>query len=256
MKDFELLSSAYFRDFESYRAHIGLFSWRTLALTMALAFFVWSSVNFFQTNSAFLLVVSEMVLLIVWTTIDKYKSTRILTTFNSRWGTNFQKVSEARGAWLSRSINAPPSDYFKIAKEISSAYKLRKEHRVSFSPSFSDILLLVFDPSSKARILSLVIFLLSLVSLLTLRSYEEGSIPIEILLSEDFPQYIYFLLFLAFILWLTFISFRLSMEFISSFMLGAIDALKTGSTFSRRSSNQLILALIDNHNIAKVNDKV
>ncbi len=255
MKDFELLCSAYFRDFESYRIHIGLLSWRTLALAISLAFFVLGSVHFFRTNSAFLLLPSEIVLLTVWTTIDKYKNARILTRLNSCWESNFQKVSEARKEWLKRSINAPPSDYCKIANEISNAYKLRKEHKVSFSSSFSDILLFVFDPSSKARILSLIIFLFSLVSLLTLRSYEEGNIPVEIFFSENFPQYIYFLLFLAFILWFTFISLRLVTEFISSFMLGVLDALRTGNTFSSRSFNQLILALIEHHNIAKINDK-
>ncbi|ORE89440.1 hypothetical protein ATO7_06155 [Oceanococcus atlanticus] len=256
MRDFEALAAAYFRDFESYRLHVGLLNWRSFSLVAALSIFIFGFISSLKSNASLPLIATELLLLGMWAQVQSYQRTQVMCRLNARWGTNYTAVSQLQSEWLKRSIAAPATEYFKIARELSESEKLYKQHRTKFTIERTELFRLVFDPESKARVLSLVIFLLSFLTLLLLRAYDSGQVPVEILWSDDFPNYISFVIFLAFLLWLLLVGVRVSYDFISSFALGVRDAISPANTSSRRAKDHLIQALLSNHEIPKIRYKV
>ncbi|MGI9576530.1 hypothetical protein ACRYJU_20790 [Alloalcanivorax xenomutans] len=264
MKDFHTLAYHYYQTFYSYREHIGLVSAYTLLVAVSFVFFIGGMVCFLFYQEELASVVtersmklialgSEILFIVTWAGVNLIKDRRVKSKVGLVLKRDFKYLSDAKRAWLESIIDVPRQDYLKLAKELSDSLALKEKHRTYPAPSMQSFFRSIYDPDSKPRVVSLLIFLFSVTALILIRSYNSESPPTSILFevynqSDD----IFFLIIIAAILlWL----FMIALVFSKDFILASLSSMNIWidgkQSQSKTNASRLIVTLVENAAIPK-----
>lgn len=259
MKDLHALAYRYYQAFYSYREHIGLLSVYTFLVVVIFFIFIGSFVCLFfaqQDPHPILTKVglervafgSEILFIVVWLSVNAIKERRAKKKVGLALKRDFKYLEDAKRAWLESIIDIPRRDYLRLAKELSDSLALTEKHRTSLGPSVKSIFRSIYDPDSKSRVVSLLIFLFSVASLILMRAYDSESIPVSnIFEAYDQPKdVILFIAITAVLLWLFMIALVYSKDFILAILSSMNIWIDGKQSQSASNANRLIQALVQN----------
>lgn len=258
MRDLHTLSHRYYEVFYSYRAHIGLASIYTLAVTLSFGCFSASVVcmlfykqelmsHFSEWVIMSFAFGSEIVFIFVWLAVNSLKDQRAKQKVEMAMGRNFQLLSDAKKAWLEAIVDVPRTEYFTLAKQLSEALDLKEKHRSTFGLSIQSLVRSVYDPDSKSRVVSFMVFVLSFSALLLLRTYEASAVPIDFIFEiyQNPSEALILIVIVAVLIWILMIALIFSKEFIIA-VLSSLSLWVDGKqSQSRTNANRFIEALLD-----------
>lgn len=259
MKDLHTLAYRYYQAFYSYREHVGLLSAYTFLVVVSFVFFIGSlsCLLLFQQELASSVTKkglerfalgSEILFICSWVGVNYIKDRRAKKKVGKALKRDFKYLKDAKRAWLESIIDMPRQDYLKLAKDLSDSLTLKERHRTSLGPSMQSIVRSIYDPESKARVVSLLIFLFSVTALTLMRAYDSESIPVSNLFEAyDHPGDVLSMIAVAAVLvWLFMIALVFSRDFILAILSSMNVWLDGARSQSKSNANRLIEALIEN----------
>lgn len=176
MNDYVEVAKKYFRDLDG----LHLYPWRsTWFQAWVVSTVVWflALVVFFAFHRDLglgtgipIILVPELLWLALTFRIQTLKESRMVEETNARLGTSFSSPAECRRHVLADAVKASPPDFLRIAKEIDDLIGLQRRFRKSSDQSWAELWRRIYDRDSKARLLTLMIALLSMIVALTARS--------------------------------------------------------------------------------------
>ncbi|WP_022958818.1 hypothetical protein [Spongiibacter tropicus] len=258
MKDLHTLSHRYYEAFYSYRAHIGLVSIYTLAVALSFACFSAGVVcmlfykqelaaHFSEKEISSFAFGSEIVFIVVWLAVNFLKDQRAKRKVGTAMGRNFRDLSDAKRAWLEAIVDVPRTEYFSLAKELSDSLDLKEKHRSTLGPSLQSLARSIYDPDSKARVVSFMIFALSVSALVLLRAYETSAVPVDFIFEiyQKPSDVLLLIMIVAVLFWFLMIAIVFSKDFILAVLSSLSLWVEGKQSQSRTNANRLIEALLD-----------
>lgn len=264
MRDLHTLSHRYYEAFYSYRAHIGLVSIYTLVVALSFVCFMSGvvcllfykqelAVHFSEKELSRFAFGSEIVFIIVWLAVNLLKDQRAKRKIGAAMGRKFRYLSDAKRAWLEAIVDVPRTEYFALAKELSDSLDLKEKHRSTLGPSLQSLARSIYDPDSKARVVSFMIFTLSISALVILRSYEANAVPVDFIFEiyQQPSDVLVLILIVAVLVWLLMIALIFSKDFILAVLSSLSLWIDGKQSQSRTNANRFIEALLDSATIPR-----
>jgi len=116
------------------------------------------------------ILVPEVLWLLVTFRIQALKERRLVEETNRHLGTSFNSPSECRRHVLAAAVAAHPSEFLRFAKEIDELISLKRKFRKYSDLSWTELGRKIYDRDSKARLLTLMIALVSITVALAAKS--------------------------------------------------------------------------------------
>lgn len=169
------IANRYFHAFEGRRLYPNFRSWHWYAWMLSFAFFV-GELILVGTNAAAWrsfasqvpMFVAEILFLATSLTIDAYKRKMQAETMGIGSGGQTDRISAGRKVALERLCGKPASSFAATAKEVSDLLALQRSFRSISDAEPGDLWKKIYDPESKARLLSITLAAIALfVALLT-----------------------------------------------------------------------------------------
>lgn len=179
----------------------------------------------------------EAIWLIVTFRINAWKERQIVDATNRRLGTSFKSASECRCHVLTSVMAVPPSEFLKTAKEIDDLVSLQRKFRKYSDLTLSELGRNIYDRDSKARLLALIIALVSMTVALAAKSDTTLETLFDVY-SE--PGNRGFLLMVAFVVTVAFIVY----VGLRIFVLTVVDALASWTIKLFGGSKSWLLAYL------------
>lgn len=177
MKHYIEIAKQYFEHMEGLHLYPPICSYRFMLWFLTLIIWLGTVVLFLvmqrrlpQGPMLCAVVASEVVWLVVAAWVGKWKTQQVIATTNQRFAVTFEDVSACRQHVLQELVARPPSEYLSAAKEIRDLVELRNKFRKRSDLDFSEVGRSIYDRDSKARLLTLLIALCSMVVALSVRS--------------------------------------------------------------------------------------
>lgn len=177
MKHYLKIAGKYFRHFEGRHLYP---SWGNYRLWLwFLSFAVWMFSLWYFATSAYavsgarafpLIVVPEVIWLAITFWIRSWKDRQILEATNHKLASNFESMEECRIHILREVTAKEPPEFLEIAKEIDDLVTLGRKFRRNSDLTWAEFVRSIYDNDSKARLLTLVIVLVSTTVALSVRS--------------------------------------------------------------------------------------
>lgn len=186
MNEYMRLAGDYFRQFEGTHLYPGWKHWLPWACLCSFVIWVASFYVFFQpkTNASWgwdwgwriaLLVLAEIVFLVLCIVVGEYRKRSILNAFKASASAPISSLDDCRKIALSRLCRGGPHTFHGAAKECNELLALLKAHRSVFHVEIHTWWRKIYDPESKARLLSITLAGLALFVALFVRSIPPDS---------------------------------------------------------------------------------
>ncbi|ORE85799.1 hypothetical protein ATO7_10918 [Oceanococcus atlanticus] len=263
MANYSQLATQYYDAFHRYDRHVGFFTRHTLFVFTSFLLFaalsVWLLAWIVQkrpgsevTILGVLTASSEILFLFAWDRAKRCLERSAVSKLDGAFGIKAADgIYEVKRQWLKNTLGDPPTEYASLAAKISRAADLEEKHKVSVGPTWTQLLLLIFHPESKARIISLIVVLLSIIGLILVRSFDFTQPLSDLFWSDDFGRYMGTWFSIGFVLWFAWLGLVFAVEFLSAAALEGLDQLTRGASLSKRAKARLIQALIEYHEVSR-----
>ena len=175
-------------------------------------------VQFFKRLSVWFMISSEVLFLALLNKLQKTKTDLIIKKFNGDSNASSSLIRIKR-TWITENTGLSPKNFFETAvkyEKMRTLYIAKKSSYENYWYSFPKKL---FSESSKPRILSLIVFLMSICFLILMKGTKDSSLIIELIQPDNLKD------FLAFIALGTFMLFL----FIEA-MVGLLNLIKASFT--------------------------
>lgn len=182
--------------------------------------------------------------------IGVLKERRLIATTNQRLGTSFSLATECRCHLLSTVMEMQPSEYLKTAKEIDDLLALQKRFRKYSDFSASELARTIYDRDSKARLLALVIALVSMTVALAARSDATLETVFEVYSESGNWDFLVWLAGVSLIVYMASVGLRMLTLAGMDFLALWFSKLSRGSAFSGWLLSYLARDLVRYHRVA------
>ncbi len=174
MDEYARIALLHFRRFEGAALYPSLLGWRWPLWFMLLGLFLWAAVDAFAPAHlakddwrVWRMLAAEVAFLLMCNAIAGYKRRRILAAHAQSQEAS-DSMSRARARSLEELLGIKASNFASTAKEVTDLLDLREQHRLASDFTWSHLMLMIYDPGSKARLLTVVLAALAtFVALLT-----------------------------------------------------------------------------------------
>lgn len=177
MNDYIDIAKQYFRHLEGLHLYPSLRNAWTLSWLAATAVWLTILARFATLDHSSrdeigiaAILVPEVIWLLITFRIQTLKERRLVEETNRRLGTSFESPSECRRHVLAAAVAAPPSEFLRVAKEIDELMSLKRRFRKYSDLSWAELGRKIYDRDSKARLLTLMIALVSITVALAAKS--------------------------------------------------------------------------------------
>lgn len=116
------------------------------------------------------IVIPEAIWLGITFWIRSWKDDRILEATNRELGSKFKSVDECRLQMLRSVTGKEPSDFLDVAQEIDDLVSLKRKFRKNSELTWGEFIRSIYDSDSKARLLTLMLVLVSTTVALSVRN--------------------------------------------------------------------------------------
>lgn len=154
-------------------------------------------------------VLPELVWFAVTSQIHDLKKKQLIATTNGRYGVQLKSASECRQYLLSRLTKSQPSEFLKVAKEIDDLVALKRKFQNDAELVASEFWKNIYDKDSKARLLTLMIAIASVIVALAARSDATLDTIFEAFMDPGYRSFVIALAIFTTILFLVFIGVRI-----------------------------------------------
>ena len=182
MDEYKRVAGLYFNAVEGRHLYPGFGTWHWYAFAVTLLSMLAYLVHLFHELSAHrgngstvTILVLDVILVGVWMAISSHKEKAMLAAASLQGEEEIQTADDCRRSHLSRLCGVPRDKFFKVVKECSDLIDLQKSHRLVPELGFDFYARKVYDPDSKARLLTILMGAIALFSALMVRSLPEGS---------------------------------------------------------------------------------
>jgi hypothetical protein len=158
-------------------------------------------VQFFKRLSVWFMISSEVLFLALLNKLQKTKKELIIKKFNGN-SKDRSSLIRIKRKWITDNTGLLPQNFFETAEKfekIRILYIAKKSSYENYWYSFSKKL---FSESSKPRILSLIVFLMSICFLILMKGTNDSSLIIELIQPENFKDFLVFVALGTFMLFL------------------------------------------------------
>lgn len=254
MKHYLEIANKYFNDMEGLHLYP---SWRTLwfwAWVATTGLWLASFIYFLATQQPLLgrnvhvsILLPEALWLVVAMCISNRKEKRLISSTNERYDTSFSSITECRRFLLSSAVAVAPSDFLETAKEIDDLLLLQRKFRKFSDLTASDFWRKVYDKDSKARLLTLLIAVVTMTVALSVRSNATLDTLFEVYSEPGNRQFMAFISGMAVLMFVVFVGLQiLTLTVVDGLALWAIK-LSRGSMFSGWLLSYLVRDLVLHH---------
>lgn len=172
-----VIANRYYRDFEDLSGYVSFRDWRVLGLILSGACFVYSCIGFVtgvtDRQSALIgfgfIVVSEILFLLFWFFTLSLRDKRVKAKFNKKYSWNQSSLSRIKRRRLAELLGCPPQQFLEEAKVLDEILMLTEKYRGPFELTAEQLSQWIYSPESRARLLTLLVFLASAVTVLSVR---------------------------------------------------------------------------------------
>lgn len=177
LKHYLKIAGKYFRHFEGRHLYPSWGDFRILLWFLSLGVWMYSLWYFATTGYAAhgagafpYIVVPEVIWLGITFWIRSWKDERILEATNRELGSDLKSVDECRLYMLRSVTGKEPSKYLDVAQEIDDLVSLKRKFRKNSDLTWAEFVRSIYDSDSKARLLTLMLVLVSTTVALSVRS--------------------------------------------------------------------------------------
>lgn len=257
LKHYLGIAKQYFLDMEGlqlYPSYRTLWFWAWLATT---GLWLTSFIYFLATQQPLLgqnihvsVLVPEALWLVVVMCISKWKERELISAANRRFETSFSSVTECRRFLLSSAVAVAPYDFLKTATEIEDLLALQRKFRKYSDLTSSDLWSKIYDRDSKARLLALIIALVTMTVALSVRSSATLETLFDVYSEPGNRQFMAFVAGMATLMFVVFVGLQiLTLSIVDGLALWAIK-LSRGSMFSGWLLSYLVRDLVLYHGLS------
>lgn len=119
--------------------------------------------------------------------VDQFKKAAILNAARQDFGDGLHTLEDCRRAVLESITGAPSSKFAAMAKECSDLMALQRKHRFPGQPGITYFARKIYDPDSKARLLSIGMGCIALVTAMVVHSLpDDAPTLLELFATRDF----------------------------------------------------------------------
>lgn len=222
MKNYFEIAKLYFRELEGrhlYPSNRSIWYWAWIVATVwwfiALVYFAFYDHSMQTASLPVIIMVPELVWLAVTFKIAEWKKGRLIESTNRRYGTQFDSASKCRQYLLSVIVGVQPPQFLRILKEIDDLVALRQKFQKRADLMASEFWKNIYDRDSKARLMTMMIAIVSLIVALSVRSDATLNTLFDAYSDPGFRTLLALIAILAVILFFTLIGLRI---FISTAM--------------------------------------
>lgn len=219
MKHYIELAKQYFEYMEGLQHYPPIWSYQVLLWLVTVATWLGSMAWFFVERNHLpwppmigAIAITEIAWLAVAAWISNWKDKQVLAATNQRLGTSFADVSSCRQRVLQDLVSQAPSEYLSLAKEIRDLVELRSKFRKRSDLDFSEIGRSIYDRDSKARLLTLLIALCSMLVALSVRSEATLEAVFDVYANPGGQKFIVFVAFMTLALFMMVFGLRVLMR--------------------------------------------
>lgn len=195
----------------------------------------------------YLILVPEVLWLLVTFKITALKEKRLVAAINTRMGASFTSAGECRSHVLSSVMGTPPSEFLKSAKEIDELLSLQRKFRKPSDLTASELAKNIYDRDSKARLLTLLIALVTMTVALSVRTDATLETVFEVFSEPSVRGFAMFVTLLVATAFLAFIGLRICVLAIIDGLASWSAKLLNTSIFSTWTLSYLVRDLVRYH---------
>lgn len=177
LKHYLEVAGKYFRHFEGRHLYPSWGNYRVLLWFFSLSVWMYSLRYFATTGYAAhgtgafpYIVVPEAIWLGITYWIRSWKDDQILEATNRELGAKLKSMDECRLQMLRSVTGKEPSQFFEVAQEIDDLVSLKRKFRKSSDLTWAEFARTIYDSDSKARLVTLMLVLVSTTVALSVRS--------------------------------------------------------------------------------------
>ena len=179
--------------------------------------------------------------------VSNWKVKKLIAATNQRFETSFSSITECRRFLLSTAVSVASSDFLKTAKEIDDLLSLQRRFRKYSDLTASDFWRKVYDKDSKARLLTLLIAVVTMTVALSVRSNATLEALFDVYSEPGNRQFMVFIAGMAVLMFVVFVGLQiLTLTVVDGLALWAIK-LSRGSMFSGWLLSYLVRDLVLHH---------
>lgn len=254
MKHYLEIANRYFNDMEglhlypSYRTPLFWAWWATTILWLgSLSYFLVTQQPLVGSNVYVAILVPEILWLVVATSASNWKMKKLIAVTNQRFEASFTSITECRRFLLSAAVSVASSDFLKTANEIDDLLSLQRRFRKYSDLTASDFWRKVYDKDSKARLLTLLIAVVTMTVALSVRSNATLEALFDVYSEPGNRQFMALIAGMAVLMFVVFVGLQiLTLTVVDGLALWAIK-LSRGSMFSGWLLTYLVRDLVLHH---------
>lgn len=115
------------------------------------------------------IVFSEILFLVLWFSTLSLRDKRVQAKFNEKYSWNQSSLNRIKRKRLSELLGCPPQKFLEEAKVFDEILMLTEKYRGPFELTAERFSQWIYSPESRARLLTLLVFLASAVTVLSVR---------------------------------------------------------------------------------------
>jgi len=265
MDQFYKIAYEYYFQFYSYSKYYQKLKyefWGTLIFGVAFIFgifvFIAETVYmkpeyFFKSYSIWAVFALEGLFLYLWAKLQRKRTNLVLD--NKKYTSAVLALVNKKKKWLKDEVGISDKDYFRYAKEFESMRDmcLRNKNTLEFDPK--DLWQRIYDSNSKARILSLVVFLFSIMALVSIKSIPGPEVIFEAFSGLNWYQLLSLVFIYALMLFIVMYGSIYMIRFSSNVLNLITLAIDGDKTRSERIAGFLIRDLVRLNSFSKYTNK-
>lgn len=216
MKQYGEMARIYFLELEGLHLYPSIYNpwlWIWIATTVlwlvALTYFAVYGQATLSFGELSIVALLELAWFAVTARIHDLKKEQLVATTNDRYGMQLKSASECRQYLLSRLTKSQSSEFLKVAKEIDDLMALKRKFQNNAELVASEFWKNIYDKDSKARLLTLMIAIASVVVALAARSDATLDTIFEAFMDPGYRSFVIALAIFTAILFLVFIGVRI-----------------------------------------------
>lgn len=175
MDEFRRIAGAYFQALEGWKLYPSFRTWHWYVWAASLVALIGTLLAVARvsdpgTAATAALLVAEAAYAGVWLWIDAFKRASVLQAASIAFGAVFDSIDEVRRARLERLTGTCASKFLDVANECDGLLRMEREHRLLRKRDGEFYFRKIYDPDSKARLLTIFMGAVALFTALMVRS--------------------------------------------------------------------------------------